>query len=62
VVVGKVGKAKQGKDEQDQEENEDDVSKPPNQPKILLVDDSMATAIPKNIYARTSKLTASQTT
>jgi len=62
VVVGKVGKAKQGKEEQDQEENDDDVSKPPNQPKILLVDDSMATAIPKKSYARNSKLTASQTT
>jgi hypothetical protein len=64
VVVGKVAKTKQGTEEQDQEENDDDVSTPPSQPKILLVDDSMATAIPKTNkkHARINKLTKSQTT
>lgn len=57
VLVEQVGKQEQGTGEQHQEENDDDGSKPPTQPKILLVDDSMAIAIPKN--AGTIKLTAS---
>jgi hypothetical protein len=62
AAVGESGKAKHGTEEQDQEENDDDSSKPPTQPKLLLVDDSMATAIPPKKCARTSYLTASQTT
>jgi hypothetical protein len=60
MVIAQVGKAKQGTAEQDREENDDDGSKLPTQPKILLVDDSMATAISR--YVRISRLTVSQTT